>query len=71
MPKLPCSGVLLASTIALTLIPPAAAETRATASETLLKDIVLLLDNSSSMRIIDPYFSVKAVAGQLVHGYSL
>ncbi len=35
MPKLPCSGVLLALTIALTVIPPAAAERRATAAETL------------------------------------
>ena len=64
MPKLPCSEVLLALAIALTVIPPAAAERRATAAETLPKDIVILLDNSSSMKINDPYFLVKAVAGQ-------
>lgn len=55
MPKLPCSGVLLVLTIALTVIPPAAAGRRATAAETLPKNIVLLLDNSSSMKINDPY----------------
>ncbi len=64
MPKLPCSGVLLALTVA--LIPPAAAEGKATAAETLPKDIVLLLDNSSSMKINDPYSMVKALAGQFV-----
>ncbi|MGH8536396.1 MAG: hypothetical protein ACREXM_07995 [Gammaproteobacteria bacterium] len=46
MPKLPCSGILLVLTNALTVIPPAAAERRAT----LPKDIALLLDNSSSMK---------------------
>lgn len=70
MPNLPCSGVLLALTIALTVIPPAAAERRTTAAETLAKDIVLLLDNSSTMKINDPYSLVKAVAGQFVRDAS-
>jgi|GEM_PF-1153733 len=70
MPKLPCSGVLLVLTIALTVIPPAAAGRRATAAETLPKNIVLLLDNSSSMKINDPYSLVNAVAGQFVRDAS-
>lgn len=70
MPKLPCSGVLLALTIALTVIPPAAAERRATAAETLPTDIVLLLDNSSSMKVNDPHSLAKTVAGQFVRDAS-
>ncbi|MGH8610537.1 MAG: hypothetical protein ACREYF_00435 [Gammaproteobacteria bacterium] len=70
MPKLPCFGILLVLTFALTVIPPAAAERRATAAETLPKDIVLLLDNSSRMKINDPYSLVNAVAGQFVRDAS-
>ncbi len=68
MPKLPCSGVLLALIITLAVTPPAAAARRATAAEPLPKDIVLLLDNSSSIN--DPYSLAKAVAGQFVRDAS-